>query len=80
MLLAGSAQQSEPQKRFIYMHCLNWPEGMSNTMKGMVLWDIDLGQHVMPRGFLHTYVHISDMRAFLDMYVVTWHALNAQAA
>ena len=49
-------------------------------MKRMVLWVIELGQHVMPHGFLHTYVHISDRRAFLDMCVVTWHTLNAKAA
>ncbi len=62
------------------MRRLNWPEGTSNTMKRMVLWVIELGQHVMPHGFLHTYVHISDRRAFLDMCVVTWHTLNAKAA
>ncbi len=69
MLLAGSAQQSEPQKTFIYMHRLNWPEGMSNTIKRMVLWVIDLGQHVMPHGF-YTHMYISQTeKLFLDMCV-----------
>ncbi len=36
------------------MRRLYQPEGTSNTMKGMVLWVIDLAQHVMPHGFLHT--------------------------
>jgi hypothetical protein len=58
MLPAGVGHWSEPQD-VITMRRLDWPEeGTTNTMKRMVLWVIELRQHVMPHGFLCTFVYI----------------------